>query len=81
MNTKVELARYYDDLRNLRIVTIQNYLDYINTQNKEEIANFVFQRLHSRYLKPFKFNDEKYKNEYKNGFSIMANCCLLIVAF
>jgi hypothetical protein len=59
-------------------VTIQTYLDYVDAQNKHGIAKFLYQRLYSRYLKPFSFKNEKYKIEYKNGFAIMANSCLLI---
>jgi hypothetical protein len=74
----VELARYYDEAGNQISVTIQNYIDFVNAKNKSDISNFVYQRLYSRYLKPFNYNDEIYRKQYKNGFSIMANCCLLI---
>jgi hypothetical protein len=78
VSNNIELARYYDENGNQVSITIQNYIDFVEAENKNEISNFVYQRLYSRYLKPFSYNDEKYKKEYKNGFSIMANCCLLI---
>ena len=49
--------------------------------NKERLVEFIFNRLYGRYIKPFEFNDSNYKKNYKNGFTIMANCCLLIETF
>jgi hypothetical protein len=64
-------------------VTVGMYEEWMRTANnkeedKEKIANLIHDRLYRRYLKPFDFNDEEYKKEYKNSFSIMANNCLLI---
>ncbi|MDR1349050.1 MAG: hypothetical protein LBJ63_11620 [Prevotellaceae bacterium] len=82
MNTKTSkktgtedtiLARWYDN-GELKEITIKEYLKYVEEKNKEKLAEFVCQRLYARYLKPFKYNND----EYKNGFAIMANCCLLI---
>lgn len=78
IDNKIELAKWFDRKGNKYIVTIQDYLDYANTANQIAIADFIFQRLHSRYLKPFQFTNPTFKKEFKNGFSIMANCCLLI---
>lgn len=78
MSTNIELARYYDDKGYRVLVTIKNYLEFVDGQNRDEISSFVYQRLYSRYLKPFNYNSNEYKEQYKNGFSIMANCCLLI---
>ena len=77
-NTNTLLANYFDDKGKKRRISIRNYYDYLNTQNKKDIAIFIYQRFYSRYLKPFEFSDPKFKTEYRNGFSIMANCCLLI---
>ncbi len=74
----IELARWFDKNGDRQTVTIQNYLDFVSGQDQTSIADFVYQRLHSRYLKPFQFSDSKFKKQFKNGFSIMANCCLLI---
>ena len=73
-----KLAIWYDDDGNQKIVTIANYRELEQKKDKEELADFIYHRLHSRYLKPFDFSDKDYKKQYKNGFSIMANCCLLI---
>ncbi|WP_177733476.1 hypothetical protein [Flavobacterium inviolabile] len=78
LDTTIELARWFDKDGIEKKVTIQQYLDFVTNQDKTQIADFIFQRLHSRYLKPFLFSDEKFTKEFKNGFSIMANCCLLI---
>lgn len=61
-----------------RHVTISAYEKLRDGEKREEIADFVYERHYRRYLKPFEFDDDNYKKEYKNGFSIMANCCLLI---
>ncbi|MDR2651218.1 MAG: hypothetical protein LBC68_02735 [Prevotellaceae bacterium] len=76
MNKKTEdtiLARWFDN-GNKNEVTIKDYLKYVEEKNKEKIAEFIYQRLYTRYLKPLEYNND----EYKNGFAIMANCCLLI---
>jgi hypothetical protein len=75
---RIELAKYFDKNGKRKIITIKDYLDFADKQDKESIAEFIFHRLHSRYLKPFQFSDQKFRSQYKNGFSIMANCCLLI---
>lgn len=50
-------------------------------QNKSIIADVVYNRLYLRYIKPFEYDDKNYISEYKSGFSIMANSCLLIESF
>jgi len=77
IDTSFELARYFD--KGVKVtVTIKQYNDLLAVPDKEAISNMVYHRLHARYLKPFLFKDKTFKDEYKNGFSIMANCCLLI---
>jgi hypothetical protein len=73
-----ELARYYDDRGRLTKVTANDYKGWELQKDQNSIANFVFYRLHSRYIKPFQFKDSKYRKEFKNGFSLMASCCLLV---
>lgn len=67
-----------------------------NEKNKEIIAYLIYNRYYERYLKIFDYEDniEKeyissdgnkrrrsfFKMEYKNGFSIMVNCCIVIEA-
>lgn len=77
-DTTIELARWFDIDGKQKTVNIQQYLDYISKQNKLQLAEFIYERLYSRYLKPFEFSNQTYLREYKNGFSIIANCCLLI---
>jgi hypothetical protein len=74
------LAIWYEDSC-CKMVTIKDYQNMLSTQNREGLAEFFYQRLYSRYLKPFEFDNAKFKKTYKNGFSIMANCCLLIETF
>ncbi len=67
-------------LENGKDVTIKNYEQFVNEKNKSAIAKMIFCRLYGRYLKPFTFENNIFKKEYKSGFAIMANCCLCIEA-
>lgn len=67
---------YYNT--NGKNITVKKYTKLVEEKNKKEIANFIYNRLYSRYIKSLEFEDAKYKKEYKNGFSMMANACLLI---
>lgn len=82
MKDETYLAIYYDD-SNLEIKTsiskIEGWLQNINI-NKENLYKFIYYRLYSRYLKPFQFDCCEYKYYFKNGFSMLANYCLLIEA-
>jgi len=80
-NNKTELARYYNENGELVTVTIEKYKNMVEHKEKEKIADFIYNRLYSRYIKPFEYDDLVYKQQYKNGFSMMANCCLLIETF
>jgi len=76
---RIELARYYDDEKDCIItITISDYNDLVKKKDRDGISNFIYNRLYSRYLKPFSYDDCEYKKKYKNGFSILANLCLLI---
>jgi hypothetical protein len=75
---KLYLAIYFDDDGKKSKISITNYLKLIAEKDKVEISNFIYNRLYSRYIKPFSFKDENFKSKYINGFSIMANSCLLI---
>ena len=72
------LARWFDKHNKPQKVTVQDYLIFVENQDQTQISNFIYHRLYRRYLKPFLFEDKRFKKEFKNGFSIMANCCLLI---
>lgn len=78
IDTSIVLASYYDKNKKLEKITIHKYYDYLNHKDKNAISDFIYQRLFCRYLKPFLFDNSDFKKEFKNGFSIMANCCLLI---
>lgn len=78
LDTTIVLARWFNEDGLETKVTIQQYFDLVTAQDRIKIANFIFQRLESRYLKPFLFHETKFVKEFKNGFSIMANCCLLV---
>ncbi len=57
-------------------VTINEYLHFEKTQNRERIAEFIKERFTERYITPLKVDAEK-----KHGFCTMAICCLMIEAF
>lgn len=78
IDTSIILASFYDSDKKLIKITIRKYYDYLNQKDKDGISDFIYQRLSCRYLNPFLFDNEIFKNNYRNGFSIMANCCLLI---
>ena len=56
---------------------IKDYYFFVEKKDVSSIADMIFGRLHGRYLRPFMSGCKKCKG-YKNGFAIMANCCLLI---
>lgn len=64
-------------------ITIKQVKEWLNNKNhnKENLSQFIYDRLYGRYIKPFDFNDKVFIDKYKNGFSIMAICCLLIETY
>lgn len=58
-------------------VSIAAYEQMQREKNKVGISDFVFKRLSERYLIPL----ENVPLKFKNGFSIMANACLLIETY
>ena len=79
MNENIQLSIYYDcNTKKIKSITVKDYKKLLTDKNKEELAKFIYHRLHSRYINPFNLSDDDYKKQYKNGFSMMANCCLLI---
>lgn len=77
VNEEIILARWIEE-ENIREFTIADYYELLGKEDKESLANFVYFRLYGRYIKPFDFEGDLYIQQYKNGFAIMANCCLLI---
>jgi hypothetical protein len=76
---KIELARFFDsDSSKIRTVTISDYEKMIAKQDKDALAQFVYNRLSSRYTIPHRYEGAEYAEQYKNGFSMMASYCLLI---
>lgn len=62
-------------------ITVQKCIDFFNKKDKEQLANFIYDRLYGRYIKPFDYPSNEYTEYYKNGFAIMTSCCLLIETF
>ncbi len=91
----MDLLRYYLDNGELKTITDTQVSAYLNDSNKKnDLADFIYLRHYHRYIKPFEFTSknkitvqatgkkhDEYSLLYKNGFSIMANCCLLIETF
>jgi hypothetical protein len=53
-------------------VSLPQYLALEQQKDREAIADFVYQRFHERYIRPFECNAKK------NGFLMMASSCLMI---
>jgi hypothetical protein len=71
----------YIDTELAKNISIRNYLLYFKGSRKKEIADMVYTRFYERYMKVYFFNNSKFKEEYKNGFSMMASACLVIEAY
>lgn len=77
INDQAILASYDDG----REITISQVNQWISASNTGELARFLYQRLYRRYIKSFEYKALDYKKDFKDGFSIMANCCLLIETY
>lgn len=64
-------------------ITIKQIEEWIKDKkhNKEYLSQFIYDRLYGRYIRPFDSKDSPYVDKHKNGFTIMANCCLLIETY
>lgn len=64
-------------------ITIEQVEEWIKDKNhyKKNLSQFIYDRLYGRYIKPFDFDNPIFVDKYKNGFSIMANSCLLIETY
>ena len=62
-------------------ITVQQVKEWIEKHERSSLADFIYLRLHGRYIHPHSYSSDKYKSKYKNGFAIMASCCLLIETF
>lgn len=89
---KMNLLRYYKDNGDLIEITVDQIQEMLQSRKKDVLSEFIYNRFYYRYIKPFEFKStniitnpsgrkvNEYSLLYKNGFSIMANCCLLIEA-
>ena len=81
MSGSTRLATISDKAgNNVDVVDIKGYEKMLADKNQREIAEMIYHRFYGRYIKPFLFNDDRYKKHYKQGFSMMASACLLIEA-
>lgn len=58
-------------------ITVKKYEEMLATGDKQGLADFIYDRLYGRYLRPFEYMDK----EYKSGFLMIASCCLLIETY
>lgn len=84
MGEDIILASWCDENHVLREPTIGCYKKMLAADPPERaaIAEMIFHRFHSRYIKPYLFKDKDgiYEKCFKNGFAMMASGCLLIEA-
>ena len=73
----VKLAKAIEGLP-YKEVTVNSFCKMMENEakNRKEIAQFVYDRFHQRYLLPF----EKISSTINSGFAQMAVCCLMIEA-
>lgn len=90
-------SRYYSPEKKLIEVSMSKIIELIkNEENKAFIAECVFERLYTRFLKIFEFESKEvceyskynekvskfvFEEEYKSGFIQLAACSLLIETF
>ncbi len=81
----MNLLRYRLDDGTLVEVTTHDVDRFLSSKNTTELAKFIHDRLYYRYIRPFEYKSnrkvdgrELYAYVYKNGFLVMASCCLLI---
>lgn len=93
----VSFSRFYDENGILIDVSMDEMLVFIEDEQKKGlVAEYVYERLYTRFLKIFDFPHYSVKEytkkgviekrnvfneEYKNGFLMMASCALLIETF
>ncbi|HBI86348.1 MULTISPECIES: hypothetical protein [Sphingobacterium] len=62
-------------------IDVKHCREFLKTKDKEKLANFIYDRLYGRYIRPFDYTSDDYIKNYKNGFAIMTSCCLLIETY
>lgn len=83
--SNILFCRYYNNESKLIEITMEEIEELIEFEaNREAIAEYVYQRIYGRFLKIFFYKSlytsetEIFNKEFKNGFLIMASCCLVI---
>lgn len=76
-NENLVLAKSSDGKK----ITVKDCSDFLKSKDKEKLANFIYDRLYGRYIKPFEYSSEDFIKNYKSGFTIMTSCCLLIETY
>lgn len=76
-----KLGIWFDEKGAKKTLSINDYNSLVARKEKEKLADFIYNRFHSRYIKPFIYDNDEFKVNHLNGFSIMANYCLTIEAF
>ncbi|MBB6463331.1 hypothetical protein [Flammeovirga kamogawensis] len=76
-------VRYYENTKDKepKEVTMSEIASLLEKESeKEKIAEYIYLRLYTRFLKLFDYEteDESFKREYKHGFLQMAACCMCI---
>lgn len=62
-------------------IVLSTVNEWITSKQQEKLSQFLYDRLYGRYIKLFDYPSERFRKEYKNGFAVMANCCLLIETY
>ncbi|MDC9724166.1 MAG: hypothetical protein PSN34_15555 [Urechidicola sp.] len=90
-------SQYYNNKKELISISMNEMnLLITDSSNKKIIANHIYERFYSRFLKIFDYQDNnikeyrknninvirnEFKEEFKNGFLQLASCSLLIETF
>ncbi len=80
MKNKSLILGSTDDGVEITIKEVENWL-LDKQNNKNKIAELIFNRLYFRYIRPFECDSTDYVCKYNNGFAIMASCSLLIETY
>ncbi len=96
MDKITSFTRYYRDKKLIDISMTEMESLIKSDDNKKIIAEYIYERLYTRYLKIFDFECSKtakfekkdetltkniFDEEFKNGFIMLASCSLLIETF
>src|SRR5690606_25127585 len=71
----VSMTNIREPVRMSRSISVSDYRRLIDAKDRVSIVAFIIERFEERYLDPVQTNHAN-----KNGFTIMAVCCLMIEA-